>query len=126
MFSVALAFIISINAVSGYFFYPNYQTDDFSEITEFKKVTEQNTGNFWNFESTKRTIIEKTEVRTRTRTPSYSYYNYPTSYGNSYDPFSSWRFREPYDSQNYIDSHHGDYYYEPRYDSNLGYYNWRW
>ena len=133
LFSIALVLILSINAVSGYYFYPKYQTDDFREITEFKQTTERKIGDFWNYESTKRTITEKTEVRKRTRTPTYfPYYNYyggysySNSYRGSYAPFSSWRFKEPYEHKNYVNVHYSDYYYKPRYDYNLGYYNWRW
>ena len=142
LFSIALVLVVSLNLVSAIFHYPQYQTDNFRETTEFKRVTVQNTGNFWNYESTKKTVIEKTETRKRIRTPSYSYYNYPNYYGNSYYnypnyrarsyfdnsyvPSSSWRFKESYDNRKYVNAHYNDYYYKPRYDSSLGYYNWRW
>jgi len=127
LFSIALVLIVSINAVSGYYFYPKYQTDDFKEITEFKKITEQRTGDFWNFESTKRIVIERTEVRKRTRTPIY--YSYPNYYGNfyygnSYAPFSSRGFKGPYSNRNYINARYSGYNYNPRYDYNLGYSNY--
>jgi len=37
---------------------------------------------------------------------------------------SEWRYKEPYVSVRYVNQ--DDYYYKPRYDSKLGYYNWRW
>jgi len=130
LFLVAIIFFLSINLVSAsYFFEPKYKINDFKEITEFKQTTEHKVGDFWNFESTKRTITEKTEVRKRTRTPIYySSYYYPNygGYRDSYIPFSNWRFKEPYEHSNYANSHYSDYYYKPRYDPYLGYYNWRW
>jgi len=120
--------VLSLNAVSGFYHSPRYNIDDFKEITEFKQTTERKVGDYWNFESTKRTITEKTEVRKRTRTPIYSSYYYPNygAYGNSYVPFSNWRFKEPYRYSNYVNPRYDDYYYKPRYDSYQGYYNWRW
>lgn len=136
LFLVVMTLFLSINVVSAsYFFGSQYRTNDFKEITEFKQTTEQKVGDYWNFESTKRTITEKTEVRKRTRTPFYypnyrSYGNYyapyRTSYGNYYVPRSNWRFKEPYKYSNYANSPYSDYYYKPRYDPYLGYYNWRW
>jgi len=117
--------VLSIHAVSAYsFFEPRYNTDDFREITEFRQTTEHRTGDYWNSQTTKRTVSEKTEVRRKTRTPTYSsYYGYPR---DSYVPYSSWRFKEPYRHSNYANARYNDYYYKPRFDSNLGYYNWRW
>jgi|TARA_Y100000310_G_scaffold343261_1_gene450043 hypothetical protein len=129
LFSFAVLLVLSINAVSGSYFSNNYYTNDFKETTEFKKTTEQRVGDFWNFESTKKTITEKTEVRKRTRTPVYNYYrpygNYYTSSYN-YVPQSSWRFKPSYNSYRYTNAPYNDYYYKPRYDSYLGHYNWRW
>ena len=135
-FLVVITIFLSINAVSAYsFFGSQYNVNEFKEITEFKQTTTQKVGDYWNFESTKRTITEKTEVIKRTRTPSYnpyynSYGNYYTpgyrSYGNYYVPQSNWRFKEPYQYSNYVNSRYNDYYYKPRFDPYLGYYNWRW
>ena len=47
--------------------------------------------------------------------PSYNYYDY----NNRYDD----RYR---DKKGYREGYKKPYYYEPRYDSNLGYYNWRY
>jgi|TARA_Y100000310_G_C20540748_1_gene743167 hypothetical protein len=124
-FLVAVAIFLSINFISAsYFFDSDYEVNDFRETTEFKQTTEQKIGDFWDFESTKRTITETTEVRKRTRTPIYNSYYRP--YGNYDLPRSNWRFKEPYKESDYVGSHYNDYYYKPRYDSNLGYYNWRW
>ena len=117
LFSILFVLILSINAVSGYYFYPKYHTDDFRETTEFRQTTERKIGDFWNYESTKRTVIEKTDIRKRIRTPIYyPYYNYPSPnyygnfyYGNSYTPFSSWRFKEPYAHKNYVNAHYSNY-----------------
>lgn len=120
-----MAVFLSVNAVSAYsFFEPRYNADDFRETTEFRQTTEHRTGDFWNSQTTKRTITEKTEVRKKIRTPNHYYYSrYP---GDSYVPYSNWRFKEPYRHSNYVNAHYSDYYYKPRYDYNLGYYNWRW
>lgn len=143
LFLVVIILFLSISVVSAsYFFGSQYRINDFKEITEFRQTTEQKVGDYWNFESTKRTITEKTEVRKRTRTPSYnpyyspygnSYSPYSRSYGNYYNPRSNyyvsqsnWRFKEPYRYDNYANSRYNDYYYKPRYDPYQGYYNWRW
>jgi len=126
---ISLIFLIlSINAVSGFFHYPEYRTDDFRETTEFKQTTERKISDPWYFESTKRTITETTEFRKRTRTPIYSYYSYsPKRYDYNYAPsFSNWRYKEPYKARNFGNSRNDEYYYKPRYDPGLGYYNWRW
>lgn len=131
LFSIAIILIMSVNAVSGFYFDFNkqYNINDFRETTEFKQTTEQKIGDYWNYQTTKRTITEKTEVRKVTRTPnyyySYSYYS-PNSYRNYYVPSSNWRFKEPYVHSRYANAPYNDYYYKPRYDSSLGYYNWRW
>ena len=125
LFLVVITLFLSINVVSAsYFFEPKYRINDFKEITEFKQTTEQKVGDYWNFESTKRTITERTVVRKITRTPFY--YPYYKSYGNYYVPQSNWRFKEPYRYNDYANSRYSDYYYKPRYDPYLGYYNWRW
>ncbi|MBI2449429.1 hypothetical protein HYV49_03980 [Candidatus Pacearchaeota archaeon] len=46
-----------------------------------------------------------------------------TDGANKGDSFS-WRKARLFDPQEYTDS--SDYYYRPYYDSDLGYYNWRW
>jgi len=127
LFSVAIILIMSLNAVSAFHYQSQYNINDFRETTEFRQTTKQKIGNYWDYESTKRTITEKTEVRRVTRTPTYSYYPYySNSYRNSYVPYSNWRFKEPYTSSRYVNAPYNDYYYKPRYDQRLGYYNWRW
>jgi len=139
LFLVVIAIFLSINLVSAYYsFGSQYRTNDFKEITEFKRTTEQKVGDYWNFESTKRTITERTEVRKRTRTPSYNPYYRPygnsySPYGNSYSPYSNnyisgsnWRYKEPYRRSDYVNSRYNDYYNKPRYDPYQGNYNWRW
>lgn len=44
---------------------------------------------------------------------------------SNYDGGFSWRNREAFDSSRY-NSGSSVYYYQPRYDYNLGYYNWRY
>ena len=107
---------LSINIVSAsYFFDSRYKINDFRETTEFKQTTQQKVGDYWNYQTTKRTITEKTEVRRVTRTPTYSYYSYyPNSYRNSYAPYSNWRFKEAYVHSRYVNTPYNDYYYKPR------------
>jgi len=127
LFSIAVLIILSLNSVSGFYHYPKNHINDFKETTEFKQTTEHRVGDFWNFESTKRTITEETEVRRRTRTPIYYSYRHPHS--NSYKdqvPSSNWRFKEPYDHKKYANAPNNDYYYKPRYNHDSGTYNWRW
>jgi len=133
MFTFAVLLILSLNAVSGFFHYPEFRTNDFRETTEFTQTTQNTISDYWNFESTKRTITERTEVRKRTRTPIYSYSSYsPNRYGSNYAPsFSNWRYKEPfnfnrYDFNNRYNNQYNDYYYKPRFDSRLGYFNWRY
>lgn len=129
-----MSILLMINFVSADYFFdysPRYKTDSYKETTEFKRTTEHKTGDFWNYESTKRIITEKTEVRRRTRTPYYpsygEYYRYDyRPYGYKPVPYSSWRYKKPYDHRDYIHAPYDDYYYKPRYDAQLGYYNWRW
>ena len=124
----ALVFVLSLNAVSGFLFYSDYNVNDFKETSEFTKTTEHKTGDYWNSNSVKTTTSEKTEVRKVTRTPSYSssYYSLKR-YGYSDAPsYSNWRYKEPYISNKYQNTRYNDYYYRPRYDSQSGSYNWRW
>lgn len=88
---------------------------------------------------------EKVSTTTRTTRKIESYYpniyyspspvyhvSAPTSY--SQYPSSNWRYKKPYNCYDYecspryrnYNSYQRPYYYEPRYDSNLGYYNWRY
>ena len=123
LFSIVIILIMGLNAVSGFHFNSQYNTNDFRETTEFRQTTEQRTGDFWNFESTKRTITEKTEVRKVTRIPIH----FSSSFSrNSHVPFSNWRFKEPYVHSRFANAQNNDYYYKPRYDNSLRYYNWRW
>ncbi|MCH8945934.1 MAG: hypothetical protein IIA85_03355 [Nanoarchaeota archaeon] len=124
LFSVAIILIMSVNAVSGFHYPSQYTTNDFKQTTEFRQTTEQRIGDYWNYELTKRTITEKTVVRKVTRTPSYN--PYYSSYGNYYVPYSNWRFKESYVNSRYVNAPYNDYYYKPRYDYTLRYYNWRW
>lgn len=127
--------VLMINSVSAGFLsyfqeysHPRDKTDSYKETTEFKKVTETNTRDYWNSETVKTTISEKTEISRTSRTPYYSGY-YAPSYSSYYYnpvPYSSWRYKEPYNYYNYENAHYRNYYYKPRYDSELGYYNWRY
>ncbi len=93
------------------------------ETTEFKKTTEQEIKDDWFHERKKTTITEKTEYEREEKTPiyHYRYYNSPKYDKYAYYP-SSWRYKERYHPWDY----RYDYYYKPRYDYNLGHYNWRY
>jgi len=41
-------------------------------------------------------------------------------------PQTNWRNKPAYDARKYTYKPYKDYYYEPTYDHNLGYYNWRY
>lgn len=52
---------------------------------------------------------------------------YYDDYATEGVPASNWRFKEKYDpSMGTGNAYRSDYYYEPVYDEDLGYYNWRY
>ncbi len=62
------------------------------------------------------------ETTTKQNLPYYEDY-YSNYYPNMYDSRvypSNWRFKEPFNTYT------TPYYYQPRYDTYLGYYNWRY
>jgi len=114
--------MINLASASYYFSYaPKYKTNSYKETTEFSKTTETANKDYWNSEKIKTTITEKTEISRTSKTPYYT-----NRYSYAYAPYSSWRYKEPYNYYTYKNADYRDYYYSPRYDSELGHYNWRW
>jgi hypothetical protein len=139
--AVLIIFLFAINFVSAGFwdYWSDYKTDTYKETSEYTKTTEFSSSDYYTSRRTKHTISEKTEYYERTRTPTYRYSRYPRydRYDYHYDsvPYSSWRYKEPYDHDKYRCDYEDDYrrkqckkgyYYKPRYDYDKGYYNWRW
>ena len=104
-------------------------SNQYKEVTEYKKVTVNSFDNPWSSGSVKKTSIEKTEVTQKTKTPSYTY-----RYINNYPSYTNWRYKEPAYYRDWDDDRCDDrnvwcknnYYYKPVYDYNLGHYNWRY
>ena len=137
----AVVFILGVNLISAgnYWSYHDVYNDyryqgnyysGYNEKYEYTKTIKTKADYDWDSYKTKTTITEKVEVK---RTPAYSYY-YSTPYRNYYNPptdytkhidYSSWGYKEVYDNDYYDDSNYQNYYYQPRYNYNLGYYNWR-
>ena len=104
---------------------PNYVTDYSKETTEFKKTTFSKTESPWGYEKKTTSFIEKTTVEREDKTPINIGY-YPFNYKIGYYP-SSWRYKPDYKYIDYgKDDYRKPYYYQPRYDSVLDNYNWRY
>ena len=121
LFSIVLVFILSVGFVSAWDNFGN-KKDTFREITDFKKTTETTHRDPLNFERIKITNSQRIEVFRESRSPSY----------NSM-PYSNFRYSSPSnyrwsDSRCDINDNRcrRDYYYQPRFDHNMGYYNWRY
>ena len=131
LISIVFVLVLMIKLVSAhhsYYYYPKYKTDSHKEVIEYKHTTEDSYKDYWNSEKVKTTVTQKTEIKRTNKKPDYSYYDYhkPYYYGYHYVPYSSWRYKEQYNYYRYKDSDERDYYYKPRYDYSLGYYNWRY
>jgi len=122
----------------GYGYGDCYRAETFRDTTENKHTTVSTFEDRYTTEKVKTVTTSYTDIQRETRTPIYSGYSrypYRTFYYPSRTvighvdgyPSSYWRYKEPYDNS---DPYHRDsrysYYYEPRYDSYLGYYNWRY
>ena len=123
----------------GYGYSPCYRTDTFRDTTENRHTTISTSRDRFTTESIRTVTTSYTDIQRETRTPirmqiSSPFFPFRTFYpsrtviGNvdGY-PSSYWRFKEPFDPNNprHMDSRYS-YYYQPRYDPNLGYYNWRY
>lgn len=142
LIATALCLSLLVSLTSAYtYYYPEHSYYGSGLLSYFDRNTLRSTTFTENEESvvidipggTKKittTVTQKTTVKKNL----FPYYSYPyftdyasTGYGPTYKYSSvypsNWRFKEPYYSFN---TYTTPYYYEPRYDSNLGYYNWRY
>ena len=129
-----ISLIVSVNNISassyytddyGYRYRPlfsdthdvEYKTTSYKDTTQYKQKTVSETKDPWSSEKIVVETSTKTSVERKNKVPIFSGYNY------RYErvPSSSWRYKEPY----YFWKNN-NYYYKPKYDSDLGYYNWRW
>lgn len=124
---LAVLIILMINMVSAYHhygYYPKYKTDSFRETTEFRKVTDSYSGDYWDSQRVRKTVTERTDVTRTKRYPSYHYgygygyggYHKPYyDYGYGYKPISKYSYYKPYHSRNLVYSNYADYYYDRGY-----------
>ena len=146
LLSLVLVLVLSVSIVSAWESYDtydshpwqssdlNYKTQTYKDTTEYKRTTETGYKDRWNDEKLKTTVTEKTEYSITTKRPDYRtdvYYGYNSPsyrYNDRDDKYrdygSSWRYKEPYSE--WKQTGKDDYYYKPRYDTYLGYYNWRY
>jgi len=139
---VLLSFVLALNFVSaalcrgdsGYYYcktdsysynYNQYKTDSFKQVIEHKETTESRDSDYFGSERIKITINEKTEIERTKNKPYYPFYM-QGAYLYTKAPASSWRFKEPYNPEDYQGGSYNQFYYSQRYDFSGGYYNWRW
>lgn len=128
-----LLLLLSSSLASAYdgYYYPGSSASSskntYKETTLYENKIVSNQDYYWGTEKTAYYIKEQTTIEKNYR-PVY-YHNYYPSY--NYPSYSNWRYKEPYNCYNYdcnpyINTYTKPYYYFPRYDSNLGHYNWRY
>ncbi len=135
------AIFLSISIASAYdgYYYPS---DNTPKKTTYV-VDKESYVNYYSWG------LEKVSTTTRTTKTTEGYYpniyyssrTYPSSYyykPSQYAPtqiyripsYSNWRYKEPYNNCNYnpcyFNTYTKPYYYQPRFDSNLGHYNWQY
>lgn len=95
-----------------------YNYDDrYKQVTTFDKKTEERRDFKNGYEKITTSFSQRTEIERKSTGPNH----YSFSHSNWNYPASNWRYSYPnYDTSKY------NYYYKPRYDYNLGYYNWRY
>ena len=147
------SFVRASDDYSDYSRYPVYSTNQFSNSNSFYKnldsssFTSSYTGPFASKTTTYNEYL-KIRPRKTIRTISFAAaekyfgetldesYNKQNNNINTrsasfasnkdYDGGFSWRNREAFDSSRYNSNNYQTYYYQPNYDNNLGYYNWRY
>ncbi len=117
LFSIALCLaVIAISNVSAsYWDYPNYYSSYDKDTYYHKNSAYSTTYHPWGVERTSYYTTQKTIVERN---------YYPSNY--AYRSYSYWRYEPSYYPTNYYNTYTKPYYYAPRYDYNLGYYNWRY
>ena len=140
---VFTAILISLSIASAYdgYYYPS---DNIPQRTTYISDKQSYT-NYYSWGTEKVSTTTRTTKTTQGYYPNSYYQSYPSyNYNSYYRPsqyaptqiyrapsYSNWRYKEPYNRCNYnpcnsYNTYTTPYYYQPRYDSNLGYYNWQY
>jgi len=127
---VMLSLAISLASAYDGYYYPGSSSSSsrntYKETTLYENEVVSNQGYYWGNEKTTYYIKEQKTIE-KNYAP-VVYHPYYPSY--SYPSYSNWRYKRPYNCRDYNEcprysnTYTKPYYYAPRYDSNLGHYNW--
>lgn len=122
----------------GFGSYTSYKSSDYYKKTTTLKETEtSNVQRPYGYQKTTKTTTQTTTVERKdypvrkvyvtTYRPVYAPSRTVYYYDNDYYPGTNFRYKQEYNYRDYgKDAYGRSYYYEPVYDWNLGYYNWRY